>query len=69
MKTHKEKSLEDHEKVKESKNRNMLNQKEKEICKALYDGLEKYMQEETIRTNRMKEQIVIYFCLSKKYSK
>jgi len=66
MKLRVEKSQEEHAKVKESKNRLMLNEKEKEICRSLYEGLDQYLQDETTRTQKLKEQMVIYFSLTKR---
>jgi hypothetical protein len=66
MKLNFEKSQEEHEKVKESRNRNMLNEKEKEICRKLHATIDQFMDDESARTQKLKEQLVIYFSLSKK---
>lgn len=66
MKLNFEKSLEEHERAKEGRNRNLLNETEKEICRKLYGTLDQFMEDEAGRTQKLKEQLVIYFSLAKK---
>lgn len=68
MKLNFEKSEEEHERARESKNRNLLNEKEKEICRKLHATIDQFMEEEAARTQKLKEQLVIYFSLAKKYA-
>lgn len=69
MKLNFEKTQEEHDKARESKNRNILNEKEKDICRRLHASIDVFMEEETNRTQKLKEQLVIYFSLAKKYFK
>lgn len=48
------------------KNRTVLNAKERDIIKMLYDNLDKLSQEENDRVHKIKEQTIIYFSLYKK---
>lgn len=53
-------------KSRENVNRNILNGKEKEICKVLYQNLDKVAQDENERIHKIKQQTIIYFSLYKK---
>lgn len=46
--------------------RSALNQKEKEICKVVYENMDKLAEEENDRIQKIKEQTIIYFSLYKK---
>ena len=68
MKVLKERNSEEYSRVreKEKNNRSAVEEKERAICRQLYDGLEKLAEEESERIQKIKEQSIIYFSVFKK---
>lgn len=50
----------------EKTNRAAWNAKEKDICKVLYQNLDKLADDENERVHKIKQQTIIYFTLYKK---
>ena len=58
----------DYEEVREKeKKREVINQKEKDLCGILYEGLDSLVEAENDRIHKIKEQTIIYFSLLRKY--
>ena len=69
MKIIKDRNKEEYENLRDKeKKREVINDKEKEICKMLYDNLDKLTEQENDRVHKIKEQTIIYFSLHRKYS-
>lgn len=67
MKILKDRNEEEYAALRErEKNRNVLNAKEKDICKVMYSNLDRLAEEENDRIHKVKEQTIIYFSLYKK---
>jgi hypothetical protein len=49
------------------KKREVINQKEKDLCGVLYEGLDSLVDAENDRIHKIKEQTIIYFSLLRKY--
>ena len=67
MKIIRDKNKDEYEELKDKeKKREVINNKEKSICKMLYENLDLVTEHENERVHKIREQTVIYFSLYRK---